>query len=260
MMKFIREMANKNLIRFYRRACVRVAAFFCSSPFCFSFFCIWMNAFWNSTLLFTIQFLFSFLRSRLKQIHARTHTFCSWRFWFVHISSTRCCPYLVRFLSHGHNRNAILSTATAESHSFLALLCILMIKMIVGLNHRVVLVGGVDLLTNATSYYHWVYSFFILIKPYSDIDLLSFHFLRFFLPTYSIEQKSQIETFRYQKHDRRCKFSTSSDANPQNHMYTNARWTTFLLHKSGQFVYLARECCACSSGLVRFGHLLEIGL
>lgn len=79
-------------------------AVFCSFPSSFSFF-LHMNAYWNSTLLFfhPISFLFSSF-----SLKTNTHTrFCiSWRFRFVHISSTWFCPYLVWFLSHRHNRNA----------------------------------------------------------------------------------------------------------------------------------------------------------
>lgn len=165
MMKFIREMANKNLIQFYRRACERFAGCFFVLFLLLSLsFCIWMPI-EIPLYFFSIQFLFSFLRSRLKQTHTLASavdafglsTFFPLDFAHIWCGSYHTDTIATHILSI--TATTVAAAATAESHSFSALLCIPILKMIVGLNHRVVLVVAVDLLTNATSYYHWIYSF-----------------------------------------------------------------------------------------------------
>lgn len=156
--------------------CARRCCFF----FCFFFF---LFLFAYECFGFFLSIFFSLL-VLVQGIHRHAYYILQLtiHIQFVHISSTWFCPYLVRFLSYTQSqpiRSATTVTTKPASRKsfFLALLCILILKMIVGLNHWdvLVVVVVVDLLTNAT-YYHY-YIIFILIKPYFDIDL-------FFIPFY----------------------------------------------------------------------------
>lgn len=107
MMKFIREMANKNLIRFYRCCLCVLFSFLFFSSF---FFCLHMNTFEIPLSLFSLL-IFSSLLSLRRVYHSHIYSAVD----AIHI----------RFVNFFHLMLPIFgeilitdTLSTAESHSF----------------------------------------------------------------------------------------------------------------------------------------------
>lgn len=219
------------------------------------------------TFFHPISFLFSSCSFKTNtQTHTHTRSavdgFDLFTFFPLDFAHIWCGSY--------HTDTIAAASAAAESHSFLALLCILILKMIVGQwpgEASLALIIELFLLSSS-SLICWP-MLLLIITEYIHFDKAILWHRSFVVPpsfsspfpsAWSIEQRSQIycnsiETFRYQKHDRRCKFSTSPDANAQNRMFAS----TFLSLSSCKWaicVFGERVLCVFK----RFGRLLEIGL